>query len=198
MTVSARRHRWFDELILPRPARASARGRSNDPMDPIFKAIGDAIDGVVSNPIVGIAVQIAAAYVVVVWLAAALWVFVDVRRRTVNLILPYAAAAAIVLASPLLFPFAVFVHRVIRPASTVADRRMSELRDAALGAELDLPRCPGCRIVVDEDWLICPSCRQALGHRCEHCGRTGALDWDVCAWCGSPLSGEEPRSIARR
>jgi RNA polymerase subunit RPABC4/transcription elongation factor Spt4 len=167
-------------------------------MDPIFKAIGDAIDGVVSNPTVGLATRIGAAYLVAVWLAAALWVFVDTRRRTANPMLPYAAAAAIVVASPVLFPFAVFVHRVIRPSATVADRRMAELRDAALAVEAEQARCPGCRAVVDEDWLICPSCRQALGHRCEQCGRTGGLDWDVCAWCGQPLSGEEPRSLARR
>jgi hypothetical protein len=166
-------------------------------MDPIFKAIGDAIDSVVSNPIVGLAVRIAAAYAVVVWVAAALWVFVDMRRRTGSAILPYAAAAAILLSSPVLFPFAVFVYRVIRPASTVADRRMAELRDAALGAEVDVPRCPGCRTPIDDDWLICPRCRQSLGHRCEHCGRAGGLDWGICAWCGSPLAAEEPRSIAR-
>jgi hypothetical protein len=167
-------------------------------MDSIFKGIGDAIDSVVSNPTVGLVMRIAAAYAIAVWLAAALWVFVDTRRRTSNPILAYAAAAVIVLASPVLFPFALFVHRVIRPASTVADRRMAELRDTALAVEVDQVRCPGCRAVVDEEWLICPSCRHALGHRCEHCGRTGGLDWDICAWCGQPLSGEEPRSLARR
>jgi hypothetical protein len=166
-------------------------------MDPIFKGIGDAIGGVASNPTVGLILRIGAAYAVAVWLATALWVFVDTRRRTANAFLPYAAAALIVLASPVLFPFAVFVHRVIRPSATVADRRMAELRDAALAAEVQHARCPSCQVTVDDDWLICPSCRQSLGHRCEQCGRTGGLDWDVCAWCGQPLAGEEPRSLAR-
>jgi RNA polymerase subunit RPABC4/transcription elongation factor Spt4 len=166
-------------------------------VDAIFKSIGDAIGGFASNPAVGLIVRIGAAYVVAVWLAAALWVFVDMRRRTANPMLPYAAAAAVVIASPVLFPFAVFVHRVVRPSSTVADRRLAGLRDAALGAELEQPRCPTCRIVVDEDWLICPACRRSLGHRCEHCERTVGLDWDLCAWCGSTLAGDEPRSLAR-
>jgi hypothetical protein len=167
-------------------------------MDTIFKAIGDAVGGVVSNPTVGVLLRIAAAYLVILWLAAALWVFVDMRRRTGSPILSYAAAAVVVLASPVLFAFAVFVHRVIRPSSTVADRRMAELRDAALGAEVDVARCPGCRMVVDEDWLVCPNCRQSLGHRCEQCGRAGGLDWDACAWCGSPLGGGESGGLARR
>ena len=166
-------------------------------MDAILKSIGDAIGGVVSSPTVGLIVRIAAAYAIAVWLAAALWVFVDMRRRTANPMLPYAAAAVVVIASPVLFPFAVFVHRVIRPPSTVADRRLAQLRDAALGAELDLPRCPTCRVAVDEDWLICPACRRSLGHRCEHCQRTVGLDWDVCAWCGLSLAGTEPRSLVR-
>jgi len=166
-------------------------------MDTIFKAIGDAVGGVVSNPTVGVLLRIGAAYLVVLWLAAALWVFVDMRRRTGNPILAYAAAVVVVLASPVLFAFAVFVHRVIRPSSTVADRHMAELRDAALGAEMDVARCPGCRVVVDTDWLVCPNCRQSLGHRCEHCGRAGGLDWDVCAWCGSALGGQDPRGLAR-
>jgi RNA polymerase subunit RPABC4/transcription elongation factor Spt4 len=164
-------------------------------MDQILKAVGDAVSSVVTNPAVAVIVRIAAAYVVVLWLAAALWVFVDMRRRTSSAILSYAAAAVVVLVSPVLFPFAVFVYRVVRPSSTVADRRMSELRDAALGAEVDVARCSNCRLAVDEDWLICPRCRQTLGHRCDHCGRSGGLDWDVCAWCGSLLTGEAPLSL---
>jgi hypothetical protein len=167
-------------------------------VDAIFKTIGDAIGGVMGDPAVGVIVRIIGAYIVVVWLAAALWVFVDMRRRTANLVLPYASAAVIVLASPILFPFAILVHRVIRPPATVADRRLAGLRDAALAAELDLPHCPDCRALVDPVWLLCAGCRRQLGHRCEGCGRTAGLDWDVCAWCGASLAADEPRSLAQR
>ena len=151
-----------------------------------------------ADPTFGLVVRVAAAYWIVVWLAASLWAFVDLRRRTANPLLPYASAAAVVLASPLLFPFAVVVHRVVRPSATVAERRLSELRDAALIGDLDETRCPGCRMTTDEDWLICPSCRRPLGHRCEQCERTVRIYWDVCAWCGSALAADIRQDIARR
>lgn len=166
-------------------------------MDAIFDSIGDAIGGFLGHPVVGLVLRIAAAYAVFVWLAAALWVFVDMRRRSANPVLAYASAAVVVLASPVLFPFAIFVHRVIRPPATVADRRMADLRDAVLAAELDRPHCPDCRALVEVDWLLCPSCRRSLTHRCDRCGRTAGLDWDVCAWCGGSLAGDEPRSLAQ-
>ena len=167
-------------------------------MDAIFDSIGDAIGGFLGDPAVALVLRIAAAYTVFVWLATALWVFVDMRRRTSNPVLAYASATVVVLASPLLFPFAVLVHRVIRPSATVADRRMADLRDAVLAAEVDQPHCPDCRALLEPDWLLCPNCRQQLAHRCERCGRTAGLDWDVCAWCGASLAGGEPWSLARR
>jgi RNA polymerase subunit RPABC4/transcription elongation factor Spt4 len=174
-------------LAVPRGWQAREIGPA---VDAIFKTIGDAIGGVLGDPAVGLFTRIAAAYVVFVWLASALWVFVDMRRRSLNPVLPYASAAVIVLASPVLFPFAVLVHRVIRPSATVADRHLADLRDAALAAELDQPHCPYCRALVAADWLLCPSCGRPLGHRCEHCGRAVGLDWDVCAWCGEALAGD--------
>lgn len=167
-------------------------------MDAIFDTIGDAIGGFLGDPAVSLFLRIVAAYAVFVWLASALWVFVDMRRRTENPVLAYASATVVVLASPVLFPFAVLVHKVIRPSATVADRRMADLRDAVLAAEVDLPHCPNCRTIVEPDWLLCPTCRQQLAHRCDRCGRTAGLDWDVCAWCGASLAGDEPWSLARR
>jgi RNA polymerase subunit RPABC4/transcription elongation factor Spt4 len=163
-------------------------------VDVILKTIGDAIGRLADDPTIGFILRIAGAYLVTVWLASALWAFVDMRRRSPNPILPYASAAAVVLASPLLFALAILVHRVVRPPATVGDRRLAELRDAALTTELDQARCPDCRTLVAGDWLICPACRRPLAHRCDQCGRTVALDWDVCAWCGSPLGHDEPLS----
>jgi RNA polymerase subunit RPABC4/transcription elongation factor Spt4 len=195
--VQTRDRRCFDCRAIAVPQGRQAR-EIERAVDAIFKTIGDAIDGVLGDPAVGLVTRIAAAYIVFVWLATALWVFVDWGRRSVNPVLPYASAAVIILASPVLFPLAVLVHRVIRPSATVADRRLAELRDAALSAELDQPHCPDCRALVDPDWLLCPSCRRPLGHRCDRCGRAAGLDWDVCAWCGEALAGGEPLGLARR
>lgn len=167
-------------------------------MDEIAAAIGDAIAGFFASPFVSTFALFVGAYVVVVWLASALWAFVDMRRRTGNPVAPYASAAIVILASPLLFPFAILVHRVLRPDEFISERRLSLLRDEALQAEASAARCPECRRTVDETWLLCPSCRRPLGHRCHACGATVGLDWPVCAWCGEALDGETPRELRIR
>jgi Double zinc ribbon len=154
-------------------------------MDALLGQFGQAIGDFFGQPTVRLVLLVAAGYLVMVWLATALWAFVDMRRRTANPIWSYAFAAAVVVASPLLFPFAVLLHVIVRPRSTVADRRISALRDAALDAEVERPICPVCRHLTDEDWLICPYCRTALGHLCDHCGHAVGIDWDACAWCGA-------------
>ncbi len=166
-------------------------------MDEIGQAIGDAIGAVFANPVVAGLVRLIAAYVVLVWLATALWAFVDVRRRTSNSFAPYGAAALIILASPVFFPFAVLVHRVLRPDEFVSERRLSELRDQALELEATLPRCPECERLVPDDWLICPACRRHLAHRCHACGGTVGLDWPVCAWCATELDRGGRRELRR-
>jgi hypothetical protein len=167
-------------------------------MDAIGEAIGDALSGFFGDPITSLIVRLILAYIVLVWLATALWAFVDMRRRTNNLVAAYAAASLIILASPVLFVPAVLVHRIMRPAEFTSERRVARLREANLEAETVSPRCPDCRRPVDEDWLLCPACRRPLGHRCHVCGGTVGLDWPVCAWCGEELDMRRSAGLAMR
>ncbi len=167
-------------------------------MDAIGEAIGDAFESVANHPLVGLGFSLVAAYVVVVWLATALWAFVDMRRRTSLSSAAYAAAAFIVLASPVLFLPAVAVYRILRPAIFTSERRLAELRERALEVEARRARCPECRRPVEDDWLICPDCRRTLGHRCHACGGTAGLEWSTCAWCGQELDGGRPTGVAIR
>lgn len=157
-------------------------------MDAILGQVADALEGLFGQPAVQLVLAVVVGYVVILWLATALWAFVDMRRRTVNVFAPYASAAAVIVASPLLFPLALLVHVVIRPAGTVADRRMGGLRDAALSFETERQTCPACSRPVGADWLLCPSCRTTLAHLCERCGHAVAADWDACAWCGASFA----------
>lgn len=165
-------------------------------MDAIGNAIGEALAGVLADPITGVILRLAAAYVVLVWLAVALWAFVDMRRRTHSPAAAYAAAAIIIVASPLLFLPALIVHRILRPADFTSERRFHQHREAALEAETIAARCPECQRTVDEEWLICPTCRLPLRHRCLACGSTVGLDWLACASCGEELEGKRPISVA--
>jgi hypothetical protein len=165
-------------------------------VDALFGQIGQAFARFFSEPTVRLGLLVGLGYLVIVWLAAALWAFGDARRRTVNPVWPYASAAAVVLASPLLFPLAVLVHVVLRPSTTVGERRLEALRDAALRVEIERPRCPACGRPIEEGWLICPSCRTTLAHHCEQCGHAVGPDWDACGWCGASL-GPPPGVVAR-
>jgi len=154
-------------------------------MDALLQQLADTLGGIGADPRVGLVVRILVAYVIALWLACALWAFVDMRHRSGSLIAPYVSAALVVLASPILFPFALLLHAVVRPRIPIAERRVAALREAAMAAEVEIPTCPSCRHAIDRDWLLCPRCRVTLAHRCERCGQTGSIDWDACAWCGA-------------
>jgi hypothetical protein len=162
----------------------------------IGDAIGEALAGFFGDPVTSFLIRLVGAYVVLVWLATALWAFIDTRRRTNNPVAAYGSAALIILASPVLFLPALLVHRILRPAEFTSERRVAELREAALEAEAVGPRCPDCRRPVDDDWLLCPDCRRPLGHQCHACGGTVGLEWPVCAWCGEELEAKRPTGIA--
>jgi hypothetical protein len=157
-------------------------------METLGDAIGTALSDFFGNPIVEIVLRVFAGYLILIWLAAALWAFVDARRRWSNPMAAYASAALVILATPLLFPFALLVHLVLRPADLATERRLEELRLTALALEPEL-RCEGCHGAVVAEWLVCAACRRQLGHRCPTCGGTVGLDWSVCAWCAAELDG---------
>ena len=164
-------------------------------MSAIGTAIGDAVDAFLANPAVGLAAHLVEAYVILVWLAVALWAFVDMRRRTTHLPAAYGAAALVILASPVLFPLAVVILRIVRPAAFAAEQRLALVRESVLQADLIAPRCPDCHRPIEPEWILCPSCRQLLAHMCGHCGLTVDLDWSICAWCGEELQSASPTQL---
>lgn len=154
-------------------------------MEEILNTIGDTIGGFFSNPIVQLAIQATAVYIVILWLAAAYWAFRDMQLRSENPVLPYLAAALIVLFTPVLFLFGVLVYRIVRPQEKIGEVYERNLAEEALLAEVETIRtCPSCSRRVNEEWIICPTCRTRLNRVCANCGRLVGLDWSLCAWCG--------------
>ncbi len=154
-------------------------------MDQILNTIGDTIGGFFGNPLVQGAFQAAAVYIVILWLAAAYWAFRDMQLRSENPVLPYLAAALIVLFTPVLFLFGVVVYRIVRPQEKVGEVYERNLAEEALLAEVEsIKTCPGCRRRIMDEWIICPTCRTRLNRVCANCGRLVGLDWSLCAWCG--------------
>jgi RNA polymerase subunit RPABC4/transcription elongation factor Spt4 len=154
-------------------------------MNEILSTIGDTISGFFDNPIVKLSIQAIAIYIVILWLAAAYWAFRDMQLRSENPILPYLAAALIVLFTPVLFLFGVIVYRILRPHEKIGEVYERNLAEEALLAEVEAVRtCPGCHRRIHDEWIICPICRTRLNRVCANCGRLVGLDWSLCAWCG--------------
>ena len=153
-------------------------------MDQIFKTIGDTIGGFFNNPVVQLGIKAIVAYFIILWLAAAYWAFRDMQLRSENPILPYLAAALIVLFN-VFFPFGIIVYRIIRPQEKIGEVYERNLAEEALLAEVESVRsCPTCHRRVHDEWIICPTCRTRLNRVCVSCGRLVGLDWSLCAWCG--------------
>jgi RNA polymerase subunit RPABC4/transcription elongation factor Spt4 len=154
-------------------------------MDQILAQIGDTIGGIFSSPILQLGVRAVGIYLVIIWLASAYWAFRDMQQRSDNAILPYLAAAGIILFTPLFFFLAIWVYKIVRPHEKIGEVWERNLAEEALLAEVEaIHHCPGCERRIDDEWIICPTCRTRLNRVCPNCSRLVGLDWSLCAWCG--------------
>jgi RNA polymerase subunit RPABC4/transcription elongation factor Spt4 len=167
-------------------------------MGDILKTIGDTIGAIFENPILQFGLRAVAIYIVILWLAAAYWAFRDIQLRTENPIAPYLVASMVILFTPVFFALAVFIYRIVRPQERIGEVYERNLAEEALLAEVDaIKSCPNCNRRVDEEWIICPTCRTRLNRVCPNCGRLVGLDWTLCAWCGRDFDRREVAAAVR-
>jgi RNA polymerase subunit RPABC4/transcription elongation factor Spt4 len=161
-------------------------------MEQILAGIGDTIGQIVDSPVVQVGARLIFIYIVVLWIATAYWAFRDMQQRSDNAILPYVVAAGIILFTPFLFVFAVWVYKIVRPHEKIGEVWERNLAEEALLNEVESVRhCPTCERRVDQEWIICPSCRTRLNRVCPNCSRLVGLDWSLCAWCGKDFERRE-------
>jgi RNA polymerase subunit RPABC4/transcription elongation factor Spt4 len=166
-------------------------------MDQILEGIGKTIGDIVDSPAVQISARLIFVYIVILWIASAYWAFRDMQQRSDNAILPYLVAAGIILFTPFLFVFAVIVYRIVRPHEKIGEVWERNLAEEALLNEVEsIHHCPTCERRVDEEWIICPSCRTRLNRVCPNCSRLVGLDWSLCAWCGKDFERREVPAAA--
>jgi hypothetical protein len=134
--------------------------------------------------------QALAAAAVVLWIASAWWTYRDLATRTRDPIAPYLAAAGVLLATPLFFPLALLVYRLVRPQHPSAAEDVLALRVAALAAEPEAS-CRGCGRETAAEWRRCPDCGTELTRPCDACGHPIGVGWTICAWCAAEL----PRAV---
>src|SRR5512134_295432 len=166
-------------------------------MDEILAGIGDTIGDIIGSPIVQFGVRMIAIYLVVLWIASAYWAYRDMQQRSDNAILPYVVAAGIILFTPFLFFLAIWVYKIIRPHEKIGEVWERNLAEEALLAEVEsIHHCPSCERRIDDEWIICPTCRTRLNRVCPNCSRLVGLDWSLCAWCGKDFERREVAAAA--
>jgi RNA polymerase subunit RPABC4/transcription elongation factor Spt4 len=163
-------------------------------MDQILDGIGETIGDIIASDVVQIGLKLIFVYIAILWIASAYWAFREMQQRSDNAILPYLVAAGIILFTPFFFIFAVWVYKIVRPHEKIGEVWERNLAEEALLAEVEAIRhCPTCERRVDDEWIICPSCRTRLNRVCPNCSRLVGMDWSLCAWCGKDF---ERREIA--
>ena len=106
-------------------------------------------------------------------------------------------SAGIILFTPLFFVLAVWVYKIVRPHEKIGEVWERNLAEEALLAEVEsIHHCPTCERRIDDEWIICPTCRTRLNRVCPNCSRLVGLDWSLCAWCGKDFERREVAAAA--
>lgn len=141
-----------------------------------------AFDGDAWKDLAIIGAVVLAAYLVVLWVAALVWVYRDAETRSRDPMVQVLSAALVAVFN---LP-GLFLYLILRPSETLAERYDRQLEAQALLNEIrEQPACPACRRKVSEDFVTCPYCRSALRTPCASCAKPLAPGWIACPWCGA-------------
>jgi hypothetical protein len=122
-------------------------------------------------------------FLVLMWLALAIWVYKDARRR--NTAPGYPRIMALI---ALLIPyFGPLLYIAVRPSETIDEMKDRELETLALTREAAL-RCGDCGFPTEPGYLMCPSCQRRLKEPCPKCARPIDPRWTGCPWCEHQIS----------
>jgi Double zinc ribbon len=134
-------------------------------------------------------------FVAVFWLAIAVWVYKDARRRIDD---PWLVAMATLIG--LVPPFVgALIYLLLRPPEYLEEVRERELEIRAMEERLatrDL-HCPVCRAQVEASFLVCPVCTTKLKQACVNCKAPLEALWQVCPYCETPVESTPPTELGR-
>jgi RNA polymerase subunit RPABC4/transcription elongation factor Spt4 len=129
-----------------------------------------------------LAVTIAAAYLLVLWISIVAWTYRDIRDRSRD---PAFQVVALLLV--LVFNIMGWViYMILRPAETLTEAYARSLEEEAVLQELEEQGiCPSCKRYVTGEFVICPYCRTQLKEPCSNCGRPLSFNWVACPFCST-------------
>ena len=129
-----------------------------------------------------IAIIVAVAYVLVLWVAALIWAYRDISARTSD---TFSQVIALVLVLVFNLP-GLLIYLILRPKQTMTETYDRQLEAEALLHEIqEQASCPSCRRRIDDDFVACPYCRTSLRTPCENCSRALATTWVLCPYCSA-------------
>lgn len=138
-------------------------------------------------------VALAGAFFVAFWISLVIWTFRDIRARTRDVFAQILATLLVLLFTPFLGA-GLILYLLLRPKETLAQAYERALEEEALLRDIEeQPACPRCQRAVEEDWQVCPYCREPLKTPCPHCGKLLAFSWVICPYCA-----QEPAVRPRR
>ena len=122
-------------------------------------------------------------YVVIMWLALTVWAGMDIFSRTNSWIVRLGTILLVGLG----FIFGFVLYLIIRPQSTVEEKKMRLLEEKILETQSRAFVCPSCLELVREDFLFCPNCGLNIRKECPSCHRALEIVWTQCPFCGVPV-----------
>jgi len=129
-----------------------------------------------------ITAALVAGYALMMWIAAVIWTYRDIRARTTDRFERFSSVAVVALFN---IP-GLFLHVLMRPRTTLDEQMDRRLEAEAMFQDLqEHPACPQCAGRVDADFILCPFCRAELRSPCRQCGRALAADWVMCPFCAT-------------
>ena len=135
------------------------------------------------------------AYVIVMWIAAAVWTYRDVTSRTSDRQTQILATALVAIFS---LP-GLLLYLAIRPPEQMVEIYNRQLEAEALLREIEREqRCPSCRRGIEASFVACPYCRTRLQEPCMSCERSLRSSWVVCPYCGAERQGAGRVAAMRR
>jgi len=122
------------------------------------------------------------AYLIATWFVLAIWTFRDIESRSKSVVTQVFSTLLVVL----FWVPGLLLYWLLRPKQTLDEAYQRSLEEEYLLQDLEeMPLCPTCNHLVQDDWQICPHCATQLREPCSNCGQLIDLKWDVCPYCGT-------------
>jgi RNA polymerase subunit RPABC4/transcription elongation factor Spt4 len=122
------------------------------------------------------------AYLIATWFVLAIWTFRDIESRSKSVVTQVFSTLLVVL----FWVPGLLLYWLLRPKETLDEAYQRSLEEEYLLQDLEeMPLCPTCNHLVQDEWQICPHCATQLREPCSTCGQLIDLKWEICPYCGS-------------